>query len=103
MLQDKLDYPYDYQKGAHSYTYDVDHSFNHAQEIFCHSALVEDFQSSVRSKPYHQILSKDYFDLDYIDGLVDEYISSPKDMSVVSVGKLVSIIMLCYVGWYGKE
>ena len=103
MLQDKLDYPYDYQKGAHGYTYDVDHSFNHAQETYCYSALVEDFQSGVRSKPYHQILSKDYFDLDYIDSLVDEYISSPKDMSVVSVGKLVSIIMLCYVGWYGKE
>jgi hypothetical protein len=103
MLQDKLDYPYDYQKGAHSYTYDVDHSFNHAQEVYCYSALVEDFQSSVRGKPYHQILSKDYFDLDYIDDLVDEYINFPKDMSVASIGKLVPIIMLCYVGWYGKR
>jgi hypothetical protein len=102
MLKDKLDYPYDYQKGEHSYTYDVDHSFNHAQEIYCHSVLVEDFQNSVRGKPYHQILSKDYFDLDYIDDLVDEYINSPKDMSVASIGKLVPIIMLCYVGWYGK-
>ena len=44
----------------------------------------------------------DYFDLDYIDDLVDEYINFPKDMSVVSIGKLVPIIMLCYVGWYGR-
>ena len=102
MLQDKLDYPYDYQKGAHSYTYDVDHSFNHAQEVYCYSALVEDFQDSVKDKHYHQILSKDYFDLDYIDGLVDEYINSPKGMSVANIGKLVPIIMLCYIGWYGR-
>ena len=81
----------------------MDHSFNHAQEVYCYSALVEDFQSSVRGKPYHQILSKDYFDLDYIDDLVDEYINFPKDMSVASIGKLVPIIMLCYVGWYGKR
>mgnify|MGYP000047004843 CR=1 FL=1 len=102
MLKDKLDYPYDYQKGSHSYTYDVDHSFNHAQEVYCYSALVEDFQNSVKDKPYHQILSKDYFNLDYIDGLVDEYITNPESVSVANVTKLVPIIMLCYVGWYGK-
>jgi len=102
MLKEKVDYPYDYQKGAHSYTYDVEHSFNHAQEIYCYSALVEDFQNSVKDKPYHQILSKDYFDLDYIDSLVDEYIYSPEDVSVSKITKLVPIIMLCYVGWYGN-
>ena len=92
MLKDKVDYPYDYQKGAHSYTYDVDHSFNHAQEIYCYSALVEDFQDSVKDKPYHQILSKDYFDLDYIDGLVDEYIQYPEEINVDNLTKLVPII-----------
>ena len=102
MLKDKLDYPFDYQNGAHSYTYDVDHSFNHAQEVYCHSALVEDFQDSVKDKAYHQILSKEYFDLDYIDGLVDEYIRSPEEINVANLTKLVPIIMLCYVGWYGK-
>ena len=102
MLKDKLDYPYDFQKGAHSYTYDVDHSFNHAQEIFCYSALVVDFQDSVKDKAYHQILSKEYFDLDYIDGLVDEYIRSPEEINVANLTKLVPIIMLCYVGWYCK-
>ena len=101
--ENKLDYPYDYQKGAHAYTYDVDDSFNHAQEAYCYSALTEDFQNSVKDKPYHQILSDDYFDLDYIDSLVDEYINSLKDMSVKNIGELVPIIMLCYVGWYGKE
>jgi len=104
MLKDgKIDYPYDYQKGAHSYTYDIDHSFSHSQEIFCYSALVEDFQNSIRKKPYHQILSKEYFNLDYIDSLVDEYIDSPESLSVASIGKLLPIIMLCYVGWYGKK
>ena len=102
MLMDKLDYPYDYQEGAHSYTYDVDHSFNHAQEVYCFSALVEDFQNSLKEKPYHQILSKDYFDLEYIDGLVDEYIQCPEEINVDNLTRLVPIIMLCYVGWYGK-
>jgi hypothetical protein len=104
MLKDgKIDYPFDYQKGAHSYTYDIDHSFNHSQEIYCYSALVEDFQNSLKDKPYHQILSKDYFDLDYIDGLVDDYIQSPKEINVTNLIKIVPIIMLCYVGWYGKQ
>jgi len=102
MLKDKLDYPYDYQEGAHSYTYDIDHSFNHAQEIYCFSELTKDFQESVKNKPYHKILSREYFDLEFIDGLVDEYIQSPEETNVANLTKLVPIIMLCYVGWYGK-
>ena len=103
MLKDKLDYPYDFQEGAHSYTYDIDHSFNHAQEIYCYSALTKDFQNSVKDKSYHKILSKDYFDLDYIDSLVDEYIKSPEEIKVAQLTKLVPSIMLCYVGWYEKK
>jgi len=102
MLKDKVDYPYDYQRGAHSYTYDIDHSFSHAQEIYCYSALVEDFQHSLKNKPYQQILSPDYFNLDYIDTLVDEYVHHPEKMSVMNLTKLIPVIMLCYVGWYGK-
>jgi DNA-dependent RNA polymerase auxiliary subunit epsilon len=82
---------------------DVDHSFSHAQEVYCYSALVEDFQNSLKNKPYHQILSKEYFNLDYIDTLVDEYILFPKDISVANLTKLVPIIMLCYVGWYARQ
>ena len=103
MLKDKIDYPYSYQEGPHSYTYDVDHSFNHAQEVFCYSDLVEDFQISLEKKPYHQILSDEYFNLGYIDNLVDHYMKSPKEISISSLNKLAPIIMLCYVGWYGKQ
>jgi len=103
MLRNKLDYPYHFQKGAHSYTYDVDHSFNHAQEVYCFSALTKDFQDSLRDKPYYDILSQEYFDLDYIDSLVDEYINFPENINVAKINELVPIIMLCYVGWYGKE
>jgi hypothetical protein len=46
-------------------------------------------------RPYHQILSKEYFNLDYIDALVDEYILFPKGISVANLTKLVPIIMLC--------
>lgn len=103
MLKEKIDYPYAYQEGPHSYTYDIDHSFNHMQEVYCFSALVEDFQSSLKGKPYYQILSSEYFDLCYIDDLVDQYIHSPREMSVANIIKLAPIIMLCFVGWYGKQ
>ena len=103
MLKEKIDYPYDYQEGPHSYTYDTNHSFSHAQEIYCYSALVKEFQDSVVNRPYRQILSEKFFNLDYIDGLVDKYINSPQTMDVSDVTKLVPVIMLCYVGWYGKE
>jgi hypothetical protein len=103
MLKEKIDYPYSYQEGPHSYTYDVDHSFSHVQEIYCYSALVEDFQNSLKNKPYHQILSNEYFDLNYIDNMVDQYIKSPREMSIRNITKLVPLIMLCFGGWYGKK
>jgi hypothetical protein len=103
MLKEKIDYPYSYQEGPHSYTYDVDHSFSHVQEVYCYSALVEDFQKSLKDKPYHQILSSEYFNLECIDNLADLYVQSPREMSTVDVTKLVPIIMLCFVGWYGKQ
>ena len=103
MLKEKIDYPYTYQEGPHSYTYDVDHSFSHVQEIYCYSALVEDFQNSLKNKPYHQILSNEYFDLNYIDNMVDQYIKSPRKMSARDITKLAPLIMLCFGGWYGKK
>jgi hypothetical protein len=103
MLKNKVDYPYDYQKGNHSYTYDVDHSFNHMQEIFCYSALTDSFQNSLKGKPYHKILSDEYFHLNYIDTLVDKYILSPQDISVTHLNEIVPIIMLCHIGWYDAD
>jgi DNA-dependent RNA polymerase auxiliary subunit epsilon len=80
-----------------------ENDYTNTSRVYCYSALVEDFQNSLKNKPYHQILSKEYFNLDYIDTLVDEYILFPKDISVANLTKLVPIIMLCYVGWYARQ
>jgi hypothetical protein len=103
MLKNTIDYPYDLQTGNHSYTYDVEHSFNHSQEIYCFSALTQDFQDCLKDKPYHQILSKEYFDLNLFDNLVDEYTQSAASISLEKLLILVPLISLCYIGWYGKN
>jgi len=73
------------------------------QEIFCYSALTDSFQNSLKGKPYHKILSDEYFHLNYIDTLVDKYILSPQDISVTHLNEIVPIIMLCHIGWYDAD
>lgn len=102
MLQHRIDYPYEVQEGPHGYTYDVDHGFNHAIEVFYHSRMRPILQKTLSGKPYHQILSSGMFDLEYIDGIVDAYIDG-REMPMPEFGDLTSIAMLCYVGWFGND
>ena len=73
MLSNKIDYPMEMQNGAHSYTYDVDPSFTHTGELINHSSLNSVFKASLSSGAYHDILSSDHFNHEYIDGLVTKY------------------------------
>ncbi len=102
MLKNNIDYPYDYQKGPHAYTYDVDHSFNHIQEVMQHSKLTPAMQKVLSDRPYKQILSAEVFNLDHIDNLVGDYLEG-KTMSAAALSELFPIAMLCYIGWYGKQ
>ena len=45
-LENEIDYPIKFQKGPHSYLYDVDPSFNHISEIL----LVQKFQNFIKPK-----------------------------------------------------
>lgn len=101
MLKNRIDYPYDLQTGPHSYTYDVDHSFNHAEEVFCHSRMTPVLQNALSDKSYHQILSPEVFNLEYIDGLVDNYVKG-KALPVSSLTDLIPVALLSHIGWYGK-
>lgn len=102
MLKNRLDYPYDLQKGPHSYTYDVDHSFNHAEEVFCHSKMTPILQKALSDKPYHQILSPEVFDLEFIDTLVEDYVGG-KAMPASALSELVPLALLSLIGWYGPK
>lgn len=102
MLKNRIDYPYDYQKGPHSYTYDVEHDFNHAVEVFYHSKMKDVYQAALKDKSYHQLLSPEYFDLDYYDSLVDKYIND-EVLSGDKFNDLIPLAFLCHIGWYGKQ
>ena len=60
ILNHKINYPNDYQKGAYSHIYDVNNLFSPAKEVFCYSIIINNFQNSGKDKLHYQILSKDY-------------------------------------------
>jgi len=101
MLRNKIDYPYEMQEGPHAYTYDVDSSFNHTNEIFYHSKMKDIFQDALRNKDYHQILSSKVFNLEHYDSIVDDYLHD-KELSVSQINELWPLTNLCLFGWYGK-
>ena len=102
MLREDIDYPLHLQTGPHSYTYDVDHSFNHSEEIMAHSPFAADLKRALEGRPYHRLLSKEYFKLDYIDDIVDRYCGDA-NVSVAELTEIAPLAILCLIGWYGKK
>lgn len=86
-------YPFHLQVGPHSYLYDTDHSFNHANELLCHSSFTPIFKSTLSSKRYLDMLNSEYFDLNYIGSAVDKYIKD-QPLSGQERDNLFSIALL---------
>jgi hypothetical protein len=101
MLKNAIDYPYEMQDGPHAYTYDVDHSFSHYEEVFVHSKMKGVFMAALEGHPYHDLLSRDYFNLAYVDEIVDRYLRG-EVLSVSEIVEVAPIALLCVIGWYGK-
>jgi len=99
MLENKLDYPMEFQTGPHAYTYDVQHDFNHNFELLYHSALAEGARALLGRREYHEVLSPDVFDLSYIDGLVESYLGG-EPLAGLDRETLVAIYLICQIGWY---
>ena len=99
MLKNQIDYPMHLQVGPHSYLYDVDHSFSHAVEFANHSAFTPVFRDLLATKSYHDILSNEIFNLDYIDSIVDRYISG-EEISGPDLNVLFPICFSTLFGWY---
>jgi len=93
MLQNYIDYPNHLQVGPHSYLYDVDHSFSHAAEFIYASAFTSLFKDIVRKRKYREILLSDYFNLRYIDKIIDNYLIG-QEASGSERNNLVAIIFL---------
>ena len=99
MLKEKFAFPMDLQVGPHSYTYDVDPSFNHNFELLHHSALGPLAKKILAAKPYHEVLPRDAFDVPYIDDLVDRFLRGEEQRGA-ALNDLMSIWLLCQTGWY---
>ncbi len=99
MLANKIDYPMHLQVGPHSYLYDVDPTFNHYAEITYASATTAYFKDILKPKTYHEVLSGEFFDLPYLDSLVDGYLGG-KEARGQELNDLCALYMFCTTGWY---
>jgi hypothetical protein len=99
MLREKLGFPMDLHVGPHSYTYDVDPTFNHSFELMYHSTIGTLAREILASKPYHQVMSPEWFDMAYVDGIVDGYLKGTEHRGA-ALNDLVSVWLLCQTGWF---
>lgn len=98
-LENETDYPIELQKGPHSYLYDVDPSFNHFSEILFGSKLSELYREKIKEASIQNILSEEYFNLEYINKLTNEY-TSGKEIYGQERSDLMAIGTLSLIGWY---
>lgn len=96
MLTNRIDYPMHYQSGPHSYLYDVNPSFSHSDEIVNASSFKTMFKKVLSDDQFLAFFDSEYFDLDYIKGIIDKYTSgeSVKGQELVDIlnlGNLISI------------
>ena len=75
MLNNRINYPIELQKGAHSYTYDIDPSFSHVGELVNHSFLGKLWRKNLSSKQYLNFLDSKFFNHSYIEPLINRYVS----------------------------
>ncbi|MBU4258134.1 MAG: asparagine synthase C-terminal domain-containing protein [Proteobacteria bacterium] len=99
MLQNAVDYPLHLQTGPHSYLYDVNPQFSHTSEFLFGSALKFYLQEILKNRPYEEILESSYFNLEYINSIVDEYVAG-REFSGAKMNDLLAIANLCLIGWY---
>jgi hypothetical protein len=100
VAKNRLKFPYELlDEGPHSYLYDVIEGFSLFAEITYRSGVTRFFKDTLRSKPYKDILTGEYFNLNYLDRLVDGYLAG-KEAKGADFNNLVSLITLCVTGWY---
>jgi hypothetical protein len=99
MLKNKLDYPMHFQTGPHSYLYDIDPSWSAHSDIIYQSSAKRYFKDLVKDHKYEEILDSSFFNLPYLNRLVDDYVNG-KIESGKKLSDLTNLISLFNVGWY---
>jgi hypothetical protein len=100
MLKHRIDYPMHFQTGPHSYLYDVNPRFSLAAEVLHASAFSPHLAEALRKRPYRELLSDEWFDVDYLDRVADRYLTGQE----AEGAELNDLTLLCWfsiVGAYG--
>ena len=100
VAKNKIKFPYDLlNEGPHSYLYDVLEGFSLGAEITYRSGITDFFKDSLSRKSYHDILSDKYFNLSYLDKLVDDFLNN-REAKGAALNNLISLITFVMTGWY---
>ena len=99
MLNNKIEYPIEIQKGPHSYQYDVNPNFSLEKELLCHSSLTPIFQNIMKKHPYLQILDKRYFNTKILQKITEKFING-LEINGYELNVLYNLVWFCYIGWY---
>jgi hypothetical protein len=99
MLCNKVDYPLHLQTGPHSYLYDSDPNWNVISELLYNSEISNLYKEILKEHKYHNLLNETYFNLDYLNDLVDDYCNNIQ-VAGQEKNDLFVLAMLSFVGWY---
>lgn len=99
MLKNKVDYPFHFQVGPHSYLYDINPNWNGYADILYGSAGKPYFKKIIKGYPFEGILQKSHFNLNYLRKLTDDYIDD-NETSGQELTDLTNLISLSLVGWF---
>ena len=97
-MEHRIDYPMHLQVGPHSYLYDVDPSFSHSAEVLYGSAILPRYRDALRGRSYRALLDGRYFNLPYIDGLVDEFLTGTERRGQ-ALNDIFVLASLALIGW----
>ena len=98
-LENRVDYPLHLQTGPHSYLYDINPQFSHASEVLYGSYVSNFYKEILKDRPYESLMQKEYFDLDYLGKLVDEYQKGTEHTGQERTD-LLALATISSIGWY---
>ncbi len=98
--KNKIKFPYELlEQGPHSYLYDVMEGFSLIAEIMYRSGFTGYYKEILQTRGYRQIFDGAYFNMPYMDRLVDDYLSG-KEAKGSDFNNLFTLITLTSVGLY---
>ena len=99
MLKNKLDYPMDFQAGAHSYLYDTDPTFNHTAELMYGSCMRDIFISNLDHASIIDRMDPNLFNKKYFESIVSDY-KTGKEKSGQELKDIYQYSYLSSIGLY---